>query len=226
MRKFQPCLRMINSPKQRRTAEQAKTLLSKLDVAAVLGIIAVCAFVASRFYVEGISQSLGYDLNSYLNIQDYVQLSSSWMSNPIWLVAIFSIGILLLSPRVEKYRLKMWEYLGRKGFPLAKYLITERRLLNARGINKWFRDRRRYFIPVLILFSWCLYAFSAGSDFSRYYIRKAPVTSIQLSDNRIFEGRILRAVSRYIILLRDGNILTILPQTGISRVMVYLPREK
>jgi hypothetical protein len=215
MSKFQPSLRMINSPKQRRTAEQAKTLLSKIEVAAVLGIIAVCAFVASRFYVEGVSQSLGYDLNSYLTIQDYVQLSSSWMSNGVWLLAMLPIVMILLSPRLEKYQLKMWEDLGRRGFPVERILI----------IFKWGRDRNRYLIPVLVLFFWCFYAFVAGWYSYTIAIRNAAVTSIQLSDNRIFEGRLVLTVSRYIILLRDGGGITILPQTGISRVMVNRPRK-
>ena len=84
-------MRMLNPPKRRLTPEQPKAPFFKLEVAAFLGITAICAFVASPFYVEGISQSLAYDLNSYLTIQDYVQLSSSWMSNPIWLLAIFAI---------------------------------------------------------------------------------------------------------------------------------------
>jgi hypothetical protein len=83
--------------------------------------------------------------------------------------------------------------------------------------------RSRWFFIVLVVLS-CSFAYFFGK-LSYYYIPNAPVTSIQLSDNRIFEGRVVLAVSRYIILLRDGGGLTILPQTGISRVMVSLPRK-
>jgi hypothetical protein len=70
-----------------------------------------------------------------------------------------------------------------------------------------------------------MWAYIFGRLSYHFYIPNVSVTSIQLSDNRIFEGRIVLAVSRYIILLRDGGILSILPQTGISRVMVHLPRK-
>jgi hypothetical protein len=73
MNRSQPYVRMINPPKQR-----SQTPLSKLDVAALLGIIAICAFVASRFYVQGLSEVSGYAIDTYLTAQDYVQLSCSW----------------------------------------------------------------------------------------------------------------------------------------------------
>jgi hypothetical protein len=84
---------MINPPKRHRPEESEKTT-SKFEVPAFIGITAIGAFVTSLLYVDGLSRYLQYDLKPYLNVQDYVQITSFWALNAIQFVILLVVFFL------------------------------------------------------------------------------------------------------------------------------------
>jgi hypothetical protein len=97
-------------------------------------------------------------------------------------------------------------------FSLATYMLLGRVVTRVRALISF----------VVLIF---VVAFVSGRFQAPLAINDEAMSSIQLSDNRIFEGRIILSLSRYLILQRDDMGITIVPQANVSRVTIGPKRE-
>jgi hypothetical protein len=206
--------------------------LSKIEITAFLGIITVCAFLASLAYVEGLSRYLKYDLKPYLAIQDYIQITASWALNGFWILLV-SLGIVfvLLYKKTQDLLLNtVRDFLQRNNliavaaiFSAAHNVLIE--YLRERSLPVIRLIRVEFFacfIGLVLLGT----AYSTGRNQVPTLVRKSQISTVQVSESHhIFDGKIILLLSRYLILLRDEGGLTILPQSSIVSVLTF-PKSK
>jgi hypothetical protein len=233
-----------------------------LDAGLLVFLATAFSLCMSTLYVSGLSWALGFLIQSYFGLQDYLQVTTYWLGPVLglalvwgmqwlpqiinffritrrdpgqkwlpWFLSNYAYYLVLGGGIVVLSSLGDWN-LGLSGALVAGYLwlgyIVARRLTDS--VSEKIGDRRIVRLSILIGLPIAAFALSLGWVWTPAFLLHEKVSEIYFSDAHSeakpvpLKGKILFALTQYLIVRRDDDVYVTVPVGRIERIET--PRDQ